>query len=184
MLKQNNKFFPYKHYLYFIIGIVVALLIGWYIYSWITIKKEEKLSSSYLLKTNTITYSIDTLKEISSISQEAPTEYFIYISYTGSDAVYKLEKKLKKIIDDYNLKDEFYLLDITSIKNNEDTLDKLNDKFNTTKIINTPCILYYKDSALKEILIDKNGIFDYNNFINLLKDNAYEKASWWLFKWR
>ena len=69
MAKQDNKYFPYKNHLYMIIGIVVILLIGWYIASWLNIKNEEKLSASYLVKTNTITYSIDDLKEISSIFQ-------------------------------------------------------------------------------------------------------------------
>ena len=176
MAKQDNKYFPYKNHLYLIIGIIVILLIGWYIASWLNIKNEEKLSASYLVKTNTITYSIDDLKEISSIFQESPSEYFVYISYTGEESVYKLEKRLKKVIDDYNLKDEFYYLDITSLKDDENTLNKLNKEFDTDKIINYPCILYFKDGQIKDIIVDKNNVFDYNKFVNLLKDNTYEKA--------
>ncbi len=176
MAKQGNKYFPYKNHLYLIIGIVVVLLICWYAASWLKVRKEEKLASSYLIKTNTITYSIDDLKEISSIFQESPSEYFVYISYTGEDAIYKLEKRLKKVIDDYNLKDEFYYLDITSLKDDENILNNLNKEFNTDLIINYPCILYFKDGQIADIIVDKNKVFDYNKFINLLKDNTYEKA--------
>ena len=177
MAKKSGKYFPYKNHLYVILGIIFILLLCWYITSWVKIKKEERLSTSYLLKTNTISYHLDDLKEISSVLQESPNEYFIYISYTGNEDIYKLEKKLKHLIDDYNLKDEFYYLDITSFKNDEDLLNKLGKSFNTKLITNTPCILYFKDNNLEEVIVDKNKVFNYNKFINLLKDNAYEKAN-------
>ena len=176
-MAKKGKYFPYKNYLYLLIGIVVLLLLGWYIASWLKVKNEEKLSTSYLVKTSTITYTIDDLKEVDSVLQESPSEYFVYISYTGNEDIYKLEKKLKKIIDDYHLEDEFYYLDITSAKDKKETLDKLNKMFNTDEITNYPCIIYFRDGNIEKVIVDKNDVFDYNKFINLLKDNAFEKAS-------
>ena len=177
MAKKTNIYFPYKSYLHIIIGIIFLLLLMWYVASWIKVKNEEKLLTSYLLKTSTITYHIDDLKEVSSVLQESPTDYFVYISYTSDDDVYKLEKRLKRIIDDYNLKDEFYYLDITSIKDKENILDNLNKTFNTSIITNVPCIIFFKNGNIEDIIVDKNDIFNYNDFVSLLKDNNYEKAS-------
>ena len=173
---KSSTYFPYKNYLYLIMGIVIFLLLLWYAVSWIKVRNEEKLATSYLIKTNTVSYTIDDLNEINSVLSESPSEYFIYISYTGNEDIYKLEKKLKKVIDNYNLKDEFYYIDVTKIKDNDSLLNNLNKIFNTDKIVNIPCIIYYQNNEIKDIILDNKNIFDYNKFINLLKDNAYERA--------
>ena len=68
-------------------------------------------------------------------------------------------------------------MDITSIKDKENILDTLNKTFNTSVITNVPCIIYYKSGNIENVIVDKKGIFNYNEFVNLLKDNSYEKAS-------
>ncbi len=176
MAKKTSIYFPYKSYLHLILGAILVLLLMWYVASWIKIKNEEKLLTSYLLKTSTITYHMDDLKDVSSGLQESPTDYFVYISYTGDENIYKLEKRLKRIIDDYSLKDEFYYLDVTSIKDKDNYLDDLNKTFNTNIISNVPCIIYFKSGNIEDIIVDKKGVFEYNIFVNLLKDNTYEKA--------
>ena len=117
------------------------------------------------------------IDEIVQVLKESPSEYFIYISYTNDEDVYKLEKKLKKVIDSYGLKDEFYYINITDYQDDETIFTQLNDTFNTTRIKNTPCILYFKNNELAEVILDNTEIFEIDEFTNILKEYEYEKIS-------
>lgn len=162
------------------IGIIVCvalaiILVFVYIYVWGANKNKAKLDKSYLLDTQTISLEIKNLDEINQILAEAPTEYFILVSYTGANDVYNLENGLKKIIDDYKLNDSFYYLDITDIKNDDNYLARINNAFNTDKIKKVPVILYYKDGKLVDIVsrLDDNCI-KAADFQKLLDQNDFE----------
>ena len=175
MSKKNNKYFSLKRYLYLGIAAIAIILLIWYIISWHNVKQTEKYLNSYLIKTNTIQYEIDDISEIIQVLKESPSEYFIYISHTEDENIYKLEKKLKKIIDEYNINEAFYYININNYLDGNDIYSRLNEIFNTSKITNNPCILYYKNNEFNSIIINEKGIFDYNDFIKLLTENDYEK---------
>ena len=177
MQKKNNstKYFPLKNYIYGLLIILAIAFLIWYIISWYNIKKTEKLMTSYLVSSSTVTYEIKDLNEIVQVLKESPSEYFVYISHTNDEEVYKLEKKLKKIIDNYSLKDEFYYINTSDYQTDENLYTKLNDTFNTTQIKNTPCILYFKNNQLEEIIYNQNTIFDAEKFTKLLEKYEYEK---------
>ena len=179
MKKQNktNKYFPFKSYVYGLIIAIVIILLIWYLAAWYKVKNEDRLIKSYLVNTNTVTYEIDDLKEIVQVLKESPSDYFIYISYTNNEGIYKLEKKLKKIIDAYELKDAFYYININDYLDDQNIYNELNNIFSTNKIKNAPCILYFEDNELIRVIQKNDGIFNYNDFTNLLKENGYEKMS-------
>ena len=172
---KNSKYFSLKHYVYLGIAFLAIIFIIWYIISWHNVKQTEKYLNSYLITTNTIQYEIKDITEIIQVLKESPSEYFVYISHTEDENIYKLEKKLKKIIDDYNISEAFYYVNINNYLDNDNIYNELNEIFNTTKINNEPCILYYKNNELNSIIIKDEGIFDYNDFIKLLTNNDYEK---------
>jgi len=174
---NNNKYIPIRNYVYGALIIIAVILLTWYIISWYSVKKQEKLMTSYLITTNTLTYEIKDLNEIVQVLKESPSEYFVYISYTNDENIYRLEKKLKKIIDEYNLKDEFYYINITDNINDKDIYNRLNNSFNTTQIKKAPCILYFKNNELEQVIINENGIFNVNDLTELLKDYEYERMS-------
>ena len=101
--KKNN--INFKKLFYFIIGFLLIIFLIWYIISWKNVKKEEKLMNSYLITSNTLSVEIKDLSETIQVLKESPSEYFVYISYTNDEKVYSFEKKLKKLIDNYNLKE-------------------------------------------------------------------------------
>ena len=179
MKKKNksNKYFPYKNYIYGLLIFIAIILLAWYVISWYNVKQTEKLMNSYLITSNTVTSEIKDLNEIIQVLKESPSEYFVYISYNNDEDVYRLEKNLKKIIDNYGLKDAFYYINITDYKENKDVYTKLNDSFNTTRINNAPCILFFKDNELKEVIINKTGVFNINEVTKLLNNYEYEKIS-------
>ena len=172
---KNSRFFSIRHYVYVILAVLAVIFLIWYVASWYKVKKEERLLTSYLIKTNTVSLEVDDISEIPQMLKELPSEYFIYISYTNDESIYRLERKLKKIIDTYDIADTFYYINVTNESKTIET--KLNDMFSTTKIVNIPCILYFKNNELKDIIVEKDDVFDYNKFIILLQDNEYEKEA-------
>ena len=171
--KKNN--INFKKLFYFIIGFLLIIFLIWYIISWKNVKKEEKLMNSYLITSNTLSVEIKDLSETIQVLKESPSEYFVYISYTNDEKVYNFEKKLKKLIDNYNLKDEFYFVNVTNIKDDENFYSEINDTFNTKLINNIPSILHFKNNELKKVIYNKDLNKTYTEFENLLKENEFDK---------
>ena len=171
--KKNN--INFKKLFYFIIGFLLIIFLIWYIISWKNVKQEEKLMNSYLITSNTLSVEIKDLSETIQVLKESPSEYFVYISYTNDEKVYSFEKKLKKLIDNYNLKDEFYFVNVTNIKDDENFYSEINDTFNTKLINNIPSILHFKNNELKKVIYNKDLNKTYTEFENLLKENEFDK---------
>lgn len=171
--KKNN--INFKKLFYFIIGFLLIIFLIWYIISWKNVKKEEKLMNSYLITSNTLSVEIKDLSETIQVLKESPSEYFVYISYTNDEKIFNFEKKLKKLIDNYNLKGEFYFVNVTNIKDNENFYSEINNTFNTKLINNIPCILHFKNNELKKVIYNKDLNKTYTNFENLLKENEFDK---------
>lgn len=171
--KKNN--INFKKLFYFIIGFLLIIFLIWYIISWKNVKQEEKLMNSYLITSNTLSVEIKDLSETVQVLKESPSEYFVYISYTNDEKVFNFEKKLKKLIDNYNLKDEFYFVNVTNIKDDENFYSEINDTFNTKLISNIPSILHFKNNELKKVIYNKDLNKTYTDFENLLKENEFDK---------
>lgn len=171
--KKNN--INFKKIFYFILGFLLIIFLIWYIISWKNVKQEEKLMNSYLITSNTLSVEIKDLSETVQVLKESPSEYFVYISYTNDEKIFNFEKKLKKLIDNYNLKDEFYFVNVTNIKDDENFYSEINDTFNTKLINNIPCILHFKNNELKKVIYNKDLNKTYTNFENLLKENEFDK---------
>lgn len=171
--KKNN--INFKKIFYFILGFLLIIFLIWYIISWKNVKQEEKLMNSYLITSNTLSVEIKDLSETVQVLKESPSEYFVYISYTNDEKIFNFEKKLKKLIDNYNLKDEFYFVNVTNIKDDENFYSEINDTFNTKLISNIPSILHFKNNELKKVIYNKDLNKTYTDFENLLKENEFDK---------
>ena len=169
-----------KHRNYYI-GIVIALLVILAILYYFKIYESARLKKyeqSYLVTSGAVDLNINSLDEISQVFSEAATDYFVFISYTEDEAEYKLETKLKTIIDNYGLKDNFYLVNTTSFEDNEnnelddnDLYEKLNEAFklNKDKINSIPIIVFFEEKDYK--------IIDPNKLESFLIKNNFEKVS-------
>ena len=147
--KESIKEIPKGNYVIAIVIILLAIIITFYAFKWYEIAQREKIAESYLMSTNTIIHEIKNLNELDAVLIEAPEDYFIYISYTNSKEVYKLEEKLKPIIKAYNLKEEFYFLNITDIMDKDNYLDDVNKALDLPiNIEKVPTILYFIDGSL------------------------------------
>lgn len=162
--------------IYIIIAIILVIaIVGIYIYRIQAMREEEKLSTSYLLSSGTVSLEIKNLDEVSQILSEPPTEYFVLITYTRNEDTYDLETGIKPIIDDYKLSDSFYYLNIESIMDSDNYLTRLNNAFNTDEITTVPIILYYRDGELVDIVTrDDANVINAGDFQKLLDIYEYE----------
>lgn len=156
------------------IGIIVAIAIILAFLFYIKIYQDKmiaKYENSYLVTSGAVNLSFSKLNEVEQVFSEAPEEYFIFVTYTKDEHEYKLEQKLKTIIDNYGLKDIFYIIDITKEKDDDDLDEKLNDKLNLTKdkINSVPIIIYFEKDSYK--------IIDPNKLQSFLEKNEFEKIS-------
>ena len=179
-VKKNERYIPTKNYI-IAIGVVIGiLLIAWYCFAWYKVYKEDKISTSYLIKNNVISNEITDLNEIVDVFSETPDEYFVYVSYTGDEDIFAMEKDLAKIIKKYSITDQFYYLNITNIKDNNDYIDEINRSLSLRdeKIIRVPTIIYYKDGeVVKDGIISRsdNKMMTAADFQKLLDANSVEK---------
>lgn len=148
--KKNERYISTRNYVIAFIVMALIVVLTLYGFKWYEVYEENKVSQSYLIKEGTIKNEIKDLNEIEAIFSEAPDEYFIYISYSNDENIYKMEKDLKELILDYNLQDKFYYINVTDIKTNDNYIEELNEALNLDeqKITKVPTILYYKNGTL------------------------------------
>ena len=157
-----------KKYLIGLCIILAIIFLALYFYKWHTVLEQEKYYNSYLISTNTISLEMNDIKEISSVLSETPSYYFLYISYTSSEDVYNLETELKPLIDEYQLQNNFYFLNVTDFKDNNSDYKKdiaLALGIDQNIISKVPIILYFKDGKLATT----HGIFTAKEFQDLLE---------------
>lgn len=173
MKKQKKKDVYFKKYLYLVLIFGVILILILYIFEWVKVKDKEKLMNSYLISSNTISNVTKDIDSINQIMMEAPSNYFIYLGYTGEEYEYNLEKNLKRVIDNYGLNDVFYYIDVTGYKDN---LNEINNKLNL-KLESIPAIIFiYEGRVIESQILDgvKGSKLNIQEFENLLDIYDYE----------
>lgn len=163
---------PKKNYYILIVMLIGVVILTFAIASIVNVVKNNNVSSGYINRyVSEIAYS-----ELDTYLVEPASNTFIYVTYTGDENIYKLEKDLKKLVNNYELANEFIYVNVTDEMVDEDFINELNDKLNITeKISQLPVILYYKDGVLTDIVDSEENLFSVADFQKLL-DN-YEIAS-------
>ena len=177
-MKENERFIPVKNY-FIAAGIVVVIIaLTWYAFAWYRVAKENKVSTSYLVKEKIISKEVTDLEEVTDVFSEVPTSYFVYVSYTGDEDIYNMEKNLKTIINDYSLNDSIYYLNVTSIKDEADCIEQINEALSLTeeKVTSIPTIIYYNNGKAVDILSrNDDNIINTGDFQKMLDINHIEK---------
>ena len=177
--KRDTANVSYKNYLAVLLIFIFVIFGSLYIFEWYKVYKSEKLSSSYLVKTNTVVNVINNYDELKSVFLEAPDEYFVYISYANSQEVYNMEKDLQKLIIDYKLQDNFYYLDVTEMKNDKDFLERINSLLGLkdNKVTKVPTIVYFEEKMNSDNILTRedNNIMQSADFAQLLDIKGFQK---------
>ena len=110
--------------------------------------------------------------EIQNASLEFSPDTFLYISYTGDQDIYNFEVKLKKILKDNELIDNFIYLNVTELMEQDNYLTNLNKTLGLEKntLKKLPGIIYYKDNKAIDLIDSNVGLINTGNFIQLLKN--------------
>lgn len=180
-IKKNERFIPIKNYVIAVLIVVVMVLLTWYAFEWYNVYKENKVSISYLMKNKVLSKEINSLNEVNDVFSEAPASYFIYVSYTGDEKIYEMEKELGDLIKEYKLEDSMYFLNVTDIKNESNYIDKINNALSLEeddKIEQVPTILYFKDGTIASsgsIKKEDNNLMNAGDFQKLLDINNISK---------
>ena len=165
-IKYKNQ--TVKKYFVGLCIILAIIFLALYFYKWHNVLEQEKFYNSYLISTNTISLEMTDIDEISSVLSETPSYYFLYISYTEDEEVYNLEVELKPLIDEYQLQNNFYFLNVTDFKDtNTDYKEDIALELGIDESIisEVPIILYFKDGSLATT----HGIHTAQEFEDLLE---------------
>ena len=175
---KNERFIPMKNYLIAALLVVVIVLLTWYGFAWYKVAKEKKVSVSYLIEEKVISKEITDLGEAIDVFSETPSSYFLYISYTGNEEIYNMEKKLESLINEYNINDSMYYLNVTNIKDDNNFLEQINTSLalEDVKLTKVPTIVYfYEGKAVDIITREDNNIMNNGDFQKLLDKNNIKK---------
>lgn len=179
-IKKNERFIPIKNYFIAFGLVIVVIALTIYGFKWYNLIQDNKLSESYLVKEDSIYHEIKNLEEVDMWTSEVPAEYYIYISYTGSKEIYEMEIELKEIIDEYNLKDSIYYLNVKEIKDENNYLEKINNSLGLNeniKVTKVPTIIYFKDGKAVDIIsVKDDNIMNKGDFQKLLDNNNVKKG--------
>lgn len=176
-MKKNSKEIKkisIKNYILSLLILVGGILLVLYIFSWYQVKQEEKYMNSYLINTNTVSNYITDINTIKQVINEAPNNYFIFIGYRNDKEEYDIEVNLKKIIDDYEIADYFYYIDITDNKD----INSINNILGTS-IDKTPVFIYVRDGKIlnKNIVKKTDNGFNINDIKKILEIYEYENIN-------
>ena len=175
--KESNKI-GIKNYILSILILVGGILLVVYIFSWYQVKQEEKYMNSYLISTNTISNQITDLNTLKQVVNEAPNNYFIFIGFRNDSNEYNIEVELKNIIDDYEISDYFYYIDITDKLDDQNYMNSLNNILGTS-ISNTPAFIYVREGKIlnKNIVTNTNKGFNIGNIEKILEIYEYDNIN-------
>jgi len=169
---MSARVVPKKNYYILVVMLIGVVILTFAITSIVNAVKNNNVSSGYINRyVSEIAYT-----ELDTYLVEPASNTFIYVTYTGDKNIYKLEKDLKKLVNNYELANEFIYVNVTDEMLDEDFVNELNDKLNITeKISKLPVILYYKDGVLTDIVDSEENLFSVADFQKLL--DIYEIAS-------
>ena len=151
--KEVKRKIPLRNYLITLVILVAVVLLTLYGFQLYNLQKEEKLAQSYLISNKVISHEVNNINELELVMTEAPTDYFLFISYTGNQDTYNLEKKLEDVIKDYNLSDYIYYVNVVDMMDKDNYLSEIS-KAVGLEIKSVPIILYYSNGeVVKEGII-------------------------------
>lgn len=162
----KKKEIPRKNYFIVIAVTILVVLLMIFVRSFYLSYKSSKLSNSIF--SNKIVNQIhmdDFDFAVAEIS-----DAILYVSYTGSNEIYSMEKRLYKEIENNNLTDKVIYLDVTKYNKNNKYVKTLRNKFpNIDNEINSaPLFIYIKDGQAVEAMSSEFRMVDYKTLNKLV----------------
>jgi hypothetical protein len=163
---MNNREIPKKNY--YIVAVVSVLVIALTLYV-------RVLYLNYV--NNKVENGIFYNKAINQINTDdfdfalgEANEAIMYVSYTGSKDIKKMEKRLYKEIENKNLLDRIIYWDVTNLLENDKYIAILAEKFPNIELdINkAPMLIYIVDGKAVDVIDSSNKLIDYETLNELV----------------
>ena len=154
--------------------IIVCVIVGTLLFAVIyTNMSKHRLNSEYLAKhVSTINYN-----ELQNALIELSGDTILYISFTGQKNTYDLDKGIRKIINNQELKDNVIYINMTDRMSKADYIKNLNELLGIENrpITTLPALVYFKDADLIDVIDSKDSILTVGEFSRLIE--MYEIGS-------
>lgn len=170
MKKNNNdvREIPIKKYFVVLAVSIVVIILTLYARAFYLNYQESKMNTSYFLDKKVNQITINDLEYTLTEYRDA----ILYVSYTGSNSIYKMEKKIYKELEKNNLLDIVIYWNVTDSMNNY--INVLRNKFPNANIKEAPLIIIIKDGKLVEVLNSELENIDYKELRKTIKTNEIE----------
>lgn len=162
--------------------LIIAMLLMGFIESVTKDLKIDTVNESYFVKTKAVDEkNILNINEAIYDLSKLKGDYFVYVTYTKKDnkELEIFERQLTNLIDKYDLKNNFYYINVDSILNEKNYIDLVNEYlgYNDVLIEKVPTIVYVnKDNIIRveNVLTRRdNQIINIGDFQNLLDINQF-----------
>lgn len=170
--KNEVKQVPIKNYLVVLIVSILVIVVTLYTRAFYLNYQESKMNTSYFIdkKVNQITtsdldYSLSEYRDV-----------ILYVSYPGSNSIYKMEKKIYKELEKNNLLDIVVYWNVSDLLDGEKYINILKNKFKniSSNIKEAPLIIIIKDGVGVEVLNSELEKIDYKALRKTIKENEIE----------
>ena len=133
--------------------------------------ENSKVNKSYISK---YVSSIG-CNELSNAMIEMKSNTFLYVSYTGNNNIYDLEKGLKRLLKEYDLEDEFIFVDCSKEVDEDNHIKSLKELITVgNKELTLPAIIYFKDGIPSDYIDSNEGLIKVGDFSKILDRNEIE----------
>ena len=146
--ENETRYIPIKNYILIVLMFIAVILITLYLFKWYQVKKDEKISQSYLVEKKLINNQTSSIDELKNVLTENSSRLLLYISYRNSSKIYNIEKNYTDIFKKYNISDIFYLFDITDIRKDNKNYNNLINNYLDINVNGYPVIIYYQDGQI------------------------------------
>lgn len=115
-------------------------------------------------------------KDLSNAMLELSGQNYLYISYTGNKNIFEMEKRLRKVLKQNDLEDNFMFVDCSSDINEENHVSYLKNLLTVgNRELVLPAIIYFKDVTPTDYIDSANGLIDEADFVQLLDQYEVNK---------
>jgi hypothetical protein len=164
-MKKELRTVPVRNYVILFVVVIFTIFLALYIKKMVESYNENELSISPLhnnvneINTNELDL---TLKESNQV--------ILYVSYVNDISVYKMEKKLLNKIKSKNLSDYIIYYNVTDMKDDDEYIKILKDKFVDVKdeIKKSPLFIYIKSGKGVEVVNSNSKLIDSNDLLYLI----------------
>lgn len=134
--------------------------------------ERNKISEGFISKY----VSVVKYNELASILTEMNSDTLLYISYVNDKDVYNLEKKIRKVLKNNELEDNFFFVDATNYINDSKIVTNLNSTLNiaSNESVVLPAIVYFKNNIPMDYIDSKANLINTTDLELLLEKYELE----------